>query len=118
MSVPSSAIRRGGPTLTPLVMPLVIEFNGNGEFSGLLYYSLHGVLYEDKKYPTALHLFEARKFLPHWPSLADRVRQCERVEQIPSVSAELVNCIRLDWGDIMLSVVSRNSRILRHVWED
>ena len=118
MSVPSSAIRSGGPALTPLVMPLVIESNGNGEFSGLLYYSLHGVLYEDKKYPTALHLFEARKFLPHWPSLADRVRQCERVEQVPSVSAELVNCIRLDWGDIMLSVVSRNSHILRHVWED
>ena len=108
MSVPSAAVRRGGPALTPLVMPSVIEFNGNGEFSGLLYHSLHGVLYEDKKYPTALHLFEARKFLPHWPSLADRVRQCERVEQVPSVSAELVNFVRLDWSDVMLSTVSKN----------
>ncbi|KAF8462183.1 hypothetical protein DFH94DRAFT_858154 [Russula ochroleuca] len=105
MSVPSSAVRRGGPALTPLILPPVIGLNGNGEFSGLLYYSPHSVLYEDKQYPTALHLFEARKFLPHWPDIADLVRQCERVEQVPSVCAEMTNLIRPDWGNVMLSVM-------------
>jgi predicted NAD-dependent protein-ADP-ribosyltransferase YbiA (DUF1768 family) len=87
-------------------MPPVIRFNGYGEFSGLSYYSPHSVRYENKLYPTALHLFEARKFLPHRPDLADRVRQCERVEQVPSISAELADSIRRDWDNVMLSIVS------------
>ena len=97
---------RGMPAQAPSTMPSAIEVNGYGEFSGLLYYSPHSVLYEDELYPTALHLFEARKFLPHRPYLAKRIRQCERVDQVASISAELANFIRRDWGDIMLSMVS------------
>ena len=97
---------RGGPAKTPLAVLSVVEFNGYGEFSGLIYYSPHSVLYEDELYPTALHLFEALKFLPYWPDLADRVRRCERVEQVASISAELTNFVRQDWGNIMLSMVS------------
>ena len=55
----------------------VIELKPHGEFSRLpvLHYSLHSVLYDGKVYPTALHLFEARKFLPNRRDLAKRVRQ-------------------------------------------
>ena len=106
-SVPSSAVRRGGPAQTPSAVPPVIRFSGYGEFSGLSYYSPHSVRYETNLYPTALHLFEARKFLPHRPDLADRVRQCERVEQVPSISAELADFIRRDWDNVMLSIVSK-----------
>ena len=105
-SVPSSTSRRGGPARTQPAMPPVIRFNGYGEFSGLSYYSPHSVRYENKLYPTALHLFEARKFLPHRPDLAERVRQCERIEQVPSISAELADTIRRDWDNVMLSIVS------------
>jgi predicted NAD-dependent protein-ADP-ribosyltransferase YbiA (DUF1768 family) len=107
MSVPLPVVGRGGPEQIPLGMPSVIKFNGHGEFSGLLYYSPHSVVYKDELYPTALHLFEALKFLPHRPDLADRVRQCERVEQVASIRAELVDFIRQDWGNVMLSWVSK-----------
>ena len=111
--------RRGSPAQTPTT-PSVIEFNENGdsELYGLLYYSPHSVLYEDKLYPTALHLFEECKFLPHRPDLAVRVRQCERVQQVASISAELASFVRRDWGNIMLSVVSNDICISRHIWEE
>ena len=97
---------RGVPEQTPSTVPSAIEVDGYGEFSGLIHYSPHSVLYKDESYPTALHLFEARKFLPYRPDLAKRVRQCERVDQVTSISAELANFIRQDWGDIMISIVS------------
>ena len=107
----SSAVGRGGHARsTPLATPPVIKFNAYGDFSGLLYYSLHSVLYEDELYPTALHLFEARKFLPHRPDLADRIRQCERVEEVASISAELAEFMRRDWYFVALSIVSKFSR--------
>ena len=90
----------------PLVTAPVIRFDGYGDYSGLLYYSLHSVLYEDELYPTALHLFEARKFLDHRPDLADRIRQCDHVEQVVSMSAELAEFTRRDWGFVALSTVS------------
>jgi predicted NAD-dependent protein-ADP-ribosyltransferase YbiA (DUF1768 family) len=110
MSVPSSVIKRGSAAQT---MPLVIKFNGYGEFPELLCYSPHSVVYEDKLYPTALHLFEARKFLPHLPDLADRIRQCERVEQVASITAEMADFIRRDWGNVMLNTVSKFPLISR-----
>jgi predicted NAD-dependent protein-ADP-ribosyltransferase YbiA (DUF1768 family) len=94
-------------------MPSVIKFNGYGEFPELLCYSPHSVVYEDKLYPTALHLFEARKFLPHLPDLADRIRQCERVEQVASITAEMADFIRRDWGNVMLNTVSKFPLISR-----
>ena len=106
---PTPAVWRGGPAQTKHVIQSVIKINGYGEFSGLLHSSPHGVLYEGKQYPTALHLFEARKFLPHRHDLADRIRQSERVEEVTSISAEHVDSIRRDWGNIMLSVVSKYS---------
>ena len=56
-------------------MPPVIKFNGYGDFSWLVCFSLHTVVYEDEQYPTALHLFEARKFPPHRLDLVSRIRQ-------------------------------------------
>jgi hypothetical protein len=114
----SSAIGRGGHARsTPLATPPVIKFNGYGDFSGLLYYSPHTVVYEDELYPTALHLFEARKFLPHRPDLADRIRQCENVEQVASISAELAEFIRRDWSIVAFSTVSNFPSVMHTFWE-
>lgn len=130
MSVLPSAVRRGGPAPMTEGMPVplymnqrgsraqtdmlsVITFNCNKywEFSELLCYSPHSVLYEDKLYPTALHLFEARKFLSHLPDLADRIRQCKGVDEVTSISAEMVNFIRRDWANVMIDTVSKIHRI-------
>ena len=121
MPLPSPAVGEGSVTQTPIaISPLdsvlidakmtlpspVLKFNGFGEFAGLLYHSPHGVIYEEDLYPTALHLFEARKFLYHRPDLADRIRQCEHVEGVTAVSEELKEFVRWDWGNVALSTVS------------
>ena len=95
MSMPSPSLGGG-----------VLKFNGYGEYAGLLYHSPHSVVYEEDLYPTALHLFEARKFLDHRPDLADRIRQCGRVEEVTAISAELAEFTRRDWGNVALSTVS------------
>ncbi len=63
-------------------------------------------MYQEELYPTALHLFEACKFLDHRPDLADRVRQCECVEDVTVISAGLRVFTRLDWGTVALFIVS------------
>jgi predicted NAD-dependent protein-ADP-ribosyltransferase YbiA (DUF1768 family) len=87
-------------------MAPVLKFNGYGKFAGLFYHSPHSVMYEEDLYPTALHLFEARKFLYHRPDLAERIRQCERVEEVTSMSERLGEFVRRDWGNVALSTVS------------
>jgi len=99
MAMPSPSMGAGAG-------PQVFKFNGYGEHAGLLYHSPHRVVYQDELYPTALHLFEARKFLDHRPDLADRIRQCGRVEEVTVISAELAEFTRRDWGNVALSTVS------------
>ena len=101
MTMPSPSLGGGGGGP-------VLKFNGYGEFSGLLYHSPHSVVYEEDLYPTALHLFEARKFLDHRPDLADRIRQCERVEDVTAISAEHGEFVRRDWGNVALSTVCKS----------
>jgi predicted NAD-dependent protein-ADP-ribosyltransferase YbiA (DUF1768 family) len=100
MTMPSPSLGAGGGGMAP-----VLKFNGYGEFSGLLYHSPHSVVSDEELYPTALHLFEARKFLDHRPDLADRIRQCGRVEEVTAISAELADFTRRDWGNVALSTV-------------
>ena len=87
-------------------MAPVLKFNQYGDFAGLLYHSPHSVVYEEALYPTALHLFEARKFLDHRPDLAEQVRRCEHVEDVTSISAQLAEFTRRDWGNVALATVS------------
>ncbi len=101
-----SAMTMPSPSLGAGAVPQILKFNGYGEFSGLLYHSPHTVLYQEELYPTALHLFEARKFLDHRPDLAERIRQCERVEEVTAISAELADFTRRDWGNVALITVS------------
>ena len=102
MTMPSPSLGAGGiGDMAP-----VLKFDGYGDFSGLLYHSPHSVVYEDDLYPTALHLYEARKFLYHRPDLAERIRQCEQVEEVTALSAELGVFARWDWGNVALSTVS------------
>ena len=101
MTMPSPSLGGGGGG----GMVPVLKFNGYGEYSGLLYHSPHSVVYEEELYPTALHLFEARKFLDHRPDLAERIRQCEHVEDVTAISAELADFTRRDWGNVALSTV-------------
>ena len=110
MTMPSPSLGPGGGSMAP-----VLKFNGYGEFSGLLYHSPHSVVSDEELYPTALHLFEARKFLDHRPDLAERIRQCDRVEDVTAISAELADFTRRDWGNVALSTVSDHIYIVPRV---
>jgi predicted NAD-dependent protein-ADP-ribosyltransferase YbiA (DUF1768 family) len=85
--------------------PHILKFNKDGEFSGLLYYSPHTVVYQDKLYPMALHLFKAWKFINHQPDLAECIRLCEHIEEVTAVSAELVGFMQRDWNNVTLAIV-------------
>ncbi|KAF8460861.1 hypothetical protein DFH94DRAFT_700190 [Russula ochroleuca] len=100
MPSPSLGMGGAGGGMAP-----VLKFNGYGEFAGLLYHSPHSVVYEDDLYPTALHLFEARKFLDHRPDLAEQIRRCSRVEEVTAISAQLAEFTRRDWGNVALSTM-------------
>ena len=102
------------PVTTPLslgtighggTMP-ILKFNGLGEFMGLLCHSPHSVLYDDDLYPTALHLFEALRFLYHRSDIAERIRFCEHVEEVAAISAKMALFTRRDWGNIAFIKVS------------
>ena len=110
------------PVVTPVAIPSpslgarevqAIKFNGYGELAALLCHSPHSILYQDELYPTALHLFEARKFLYGRPDLAERIRECERVEDVLSIRAEVAEFARQDWGNVALSTVSF---LIARVW--
>ncbi|KAG6919785.1 hypothetical protein DXG01_001624 [Tephrocybe rancida] len=70
-----------------LPQPNRILFNENSERSYFLMQSPHPVFYEDEMYPTAAHLLEALKFLPHRPDIAQRIRECEDLRQAQQISA-------------------------------
>jgi hypothetical protein len=62
------------------------------------------VVYRNLVYPTALHLYEAHKFLDPKPEVAEQIRRSE-VQWVTVVSGQFANYMRRDWGNIGLSTV-------------
>ena len=98
--------RHDGRTSGYYDIPPVLRFNEYGDFAALLNNSPHFVVYRNLPYPTALHLFEARKFLDHRPDLAEQIRRCERVEWVTMASGQFAAYTRRDWGSIGIRTVS------------
>lgn len=84
--------------------PPVLKFNEYGDFAALLNNSPHSVVHRNLVYPTALHLYEAHKFLDHKPEIAEQIRRSE-VQWVTAVSGQYANFTRRDWGTIGLSTV-------------
>jgi hypothetical protein len=111
---PPGSVLANDATMSPLLSPLggmitaggLKAFKDCGEVSRYLYHSPHSMFHGKDLYPTALHLFEARKFLDHRPDLADRIRRCKHVEEVIALSAELAEFTQPGWGDVVLSTVN------------
>ncbi|OSX63771.1 hypothetical protein POSPLADRAFT_1039630 [Postia placenta MAD-698-R-SB12] len=79
-------------------------------------FSPHEVVFEGRTYPTAEHLFQAHKFLPIYPQLAERIRE------LPSSRAALQEATRLseyrrkDWFDVNITVMDTvlEAKFMRH----
>ncbi|EGO28034.1 hypothetical protein SERLADRAFT_347359 [Serpula lacrymans var. lacrymans S7.9] len=81
-----------------------IKFDHRNELRGFLNHSTHRVMYEQKIYPTALHLLEALKFKHQHPDLAERIRKCKDVNEVYTLSAGMQEHVRSDWGNVFLKV--------------
>ena len=91
-----------GAGVGDVVVGRTVRFNGYGKYWGLLRESPHRVKYQDELYPTALHLFEALKFLEHRPDLADQIRLCD---DVGTTSVSFAEHTRRDWGNVALTMV-------------
>jgi predicted NAD-dependent protein-ADP-ribosyltransferase YbiA (DUF1768 family) len=69
-------------------------------------HSAHRILYQNKAYPTALHLLEALKFIANRPDLSERIRATPNVKDVYAVSVAMHEFIRGDWGNVLLQMVS------------
>jgi hypothetical protein len=67
-----------------------------------LNHSSHRVLYGNKTYPTAMHLYEAMKFIEHKPDLGETIRQCEKIEDVYPAAMSFQVWVRPDWGTVFL----------------
>ncbi|KZT06498.1 DUF1768-domain-containing protein [Laetiporus sulphureus 93-53] len=96
---PSSSAHR---VRTPAPLHATIKIHRGNDFASLLHDSPHPVHYEHKSYPTALHLFEAMKFMGHKPDIAERIRACPTVEEARAVSESASSEVRPDWERVVL----------------
>lgn len=60
-------------------------------------HSPHRVVFEDREYPTATHLFEAMKFMPDHPELAEAIRLTKDPIDAYFLSADSASLARADW---------------------
>jgi hypothetical protein len=108
-SATPATILSSHPQSTDSVPPRPSEtilFNHELPLAGFLNHSAHRVLYQNKTYPSALHLFEAMKFLPHYEHLADRIRLSQSPEEVYIISQSSQEHVRSDWAQVFLDKVS------------
>jgi len=62
-------------------------------------------MYQNETYPSALHLYEALKFIGHRPDLAEKIRKCPRIHDVYPLSASFQEHVRSDWGQVFLKMM-------------
>lgn len=82
-----------------------IRFNQDTEHAGFLNHSPYRVIYENHVYPTATHLLEALKFMPHRMDIVTQIRACADVADVYPLSATLQQHARKDWAQVHLEQV-------------
>ena len=104
-----------GPSQTRIVPPIIFS-QSTPEFFGFLNHAPFRVMYQNKTYPTATHLYEALKYIPDnaappgWnprPDLAQQICMTRNVADVYSLSASFRQFERPDWGLVFLRVVCR-----------
>lgn len=90
------------PMLTP--HPPIIRFDQDGPYNFFMNHSPHAVIYQNKKYPTALHLHEALKFIGHQDHIAEDIRTQDIWDVYPYAS-QYQDHVRPDWNETYLEFV-------------
>ncbi|KAI0313712.1 hypothetical protein OF83DRAFT_1065037 [Amylostereum chailletii] len=66
--------------------------------------SQDAVSYDGKVHPTASHLFEAMRFLPHRPDIAESIRMCDSrsTHDAENISFRNDDHVRVDWKQVLI----------------
>jgi hypothetical protein len=91
--------------------PPAIRFDQFGKHAMFMNHSPHRVVWNNKTYPTALHLHEALKFMESRPDVAEQIRACERPEDVYPLSAAFQQYQRPDWGNVYMGYVCHSFSI-------
>ncbi|KAG8910628.1 hypothetical protein FRC01_006226 [Tulasnella sp. 417] len=95
---------KGGDAPKP---PRTIYFYEKGkDYYNFTNFAPFTVKYDGKTYPTSEHLFQAMKFLPHRPQLAEHIRTAGERPGIPFMEARRFEPeVRSDWRSVNLEVM-------------
>lgn len=85
--------------------PPAIRFDQAGKYAVFMNHSPHRIVWNNNTYPTALHLHEALKFMESRPDVSEKIRACERPEDVYPLSAAFQQFQRPDWGNVFLGFV-------------
>ncbi|KAG9028176.1 hypothetical protein FS837_003965, partial [Tulasnella sp. UAMH 9824] len=92
-------------TLQPSVTEITFSHE-SGPFFELSNYAPYTVTYKEKVYPTAEHLFQARKFLGHRPLFAEHIRRGSEQPQFATEAARrLALESRPDWEEKRVEIM-------------
>jgi hypothetical protein len=92
----------GGRTQHP---PREIRYNEDSDYWSFMNHSPHRIYFEDKEWPTATHLIEARKYLPSHPAIADEIRLCGDVAHVYPISANYQQFQDPHWSENHMQIV-------------
>lgn len=80
--------------------PLYFTQELTSPYASFLNHSPHRVMYQNRTWPSATHLYEALKYFPQRPDLADALHAVERVEDVYPLSASFPQgAVRPDWSE-------------------
>ena len=79
---------------------LPVRIDHASPLAGLMLQSPHSIMYQNRLYPTALHLLEAFKFLKNRPDLSERIRAAKDAQDALTLSISFQDHVREDWRRI------------------
>ncbi|KAJ3557060.1 hypothetical protein NM688_g1677 [Phlebia brevispora] len=83
----------------------ILFYDRDKPFYEFANFSPHPVIHEELEYPTAEHLFQAHKFLPKRPELAERIRNLPSARAALQEATRLTRLRRTDWFDVNLDIM-------------
>ncbi|KDR85880.1 hypothetical protein GALMADRAFT_52849, partial [Galerina marginata CBS 339.88] len=86
--------------------PSSLQFDEEtAQIHAFLSHSQRQVTYHNRVYLTAMHLFEAMKFIDTWPDIAEIVRICPDVNSVHPCATKFEEFKRADWTTSHLDVL-------------
>lgn len=91
---------------SPRVRPALHFDQDHPRYAVFMNHSPHAIVYNQRRYPSALHLCEALKFYPVKPEISEMIRTCGPVDEVYPLSARYHLFVREDWNDHFMDIVS------------